>query len=113
MLKILLLVSLFTIVNANPQGKFCGNIIGNPLNISLLNSTANISANVFGNKMSCNNEPYNFTDNHIYLSGDPKDCVNTHLKQWNVCPCPPHILYKDDSLEIEDTPIGAIELKSC
>ncbi len=109
----LLLASSFTIANAIPQGKFCGDIMGNPLSISLSNRVANISADVYGTKMNCNNESYNFTDSHIYLSGNPKNCLNTHLKQWNVCPCPPHILYKGNSLEIEDTPIGTIELKSC
>ena len=115
MLKTLLLIltSLLAISNSTPQGKFCGNVIGNILIVSLSKNTANISAEIFGNKMNCDKEPYNFTDNHIYFSGNPDDCLNTQLKKMNLCPCPPHILYKNHLLEIEDTPIGVIKLNSC
>ena len=115
MLGKLLLVfsSMFVFSYASPQGNFCGNIWGNPLTISLSQATANVSAEIFGKKASCNNEHYNFTNDHLYFPKPESDCLNKNLKKWSACPCPPDIIYDSKSLVIVGTPIGNVTLAAC
>ena len=108
-----LLASLLAVTTAKIAGKFCGDIIGNPINVSLSKTMANISANVFGSKMNCDYEPYNLTNNHINLRNSKKDCLNSYLTTHGACPCPPNVLYKGDSLVINNTPLGTLVFKSC
>lgn len=102
----------FLLLNSVTAKKYCANIMGNELNVSL-GKNANVSANMFGTIMSCSNIPYNETNDHIYFPSDPNSCLNRKLKSMAACPCPPHILEKNNMLEVEDTYIGTIELKSC
>lgn len=113
-MKILcILSSLITLTTANIPGKFCTSIIGNPLSVYLDKNYANISVTIFGETSNCNNEKYNLTDSHIYFSNSKNDCLEKYLNTHGICPCPPHILYKNESLVISDTMLGDINLKSC
>ena len=40
------------------NGKYCGNIFGNEINITAKENHSNISANVFGEQLNCINEKY-------------------------------------------------------
>ena len=104
---------------SQPQGKYCGDIFGNSLIIDL-NTTqkfANITADIFGDSSNCPNEPYlyNKTSMKMNLPSNPNDCLNKILKQYGACPCPPDILFdpKKNTLNVENTELGTIELKSC
>lgn len=113
---IFILSSLFAITSATPQGNFCGNVWGNPLNISLLNAnTADVQAELFGKKCYCKNEHYNYENEHLYFTTNVSDCLNNNLKKWGACPCPPDVVYnKDDkSLVIVGTPLGNVSLLAC
>ena len=112
---VLILTSLLGMTSAcsQPHGRFCTDIMGNSLTVSVSRNVANISANIFGSPLSCNNETFTFKNKHIYLSTDPNDCLNQHLSSLSACPCPPHITYDGNALQISDTPIGVIALKKC
>ena len=104
---------------SQPEGNYCGDILGNKLYIDV-NSTeniANVTANIFGDDLSCPKEhyQYNSTNTHLYLPKDPNDCLNKILSEYGVCPCPPNVVYaaKSNQLTIEGTQIGSIILKSC
>jgi hypothetical protein len=105
--------SLLALTNAHIPGKFCTSIIGNPLSVVLEKETANISATIFGETMTCNNELYNLTNNYIDFSNSSNDCLNKYLSTHGACPCPPHVLYKNNTLVVSDTLIGNIYLKNC
>ena len=112
----ILLSSLFAMTKANPTGIFCDNVILNELslNLSISKNNANISAIVFGNHIHCTNEKYNYTStNNIEFSKEPSDCLNKYLIDWGGCPCPPKVIYKNNTIQIYGTPIGQITLKSC
>ena len=111
--SLLLFTSFFSLTNAHIPGKFCTSIIGNPLSVELGKETANVSATIFGESMNCDNEKYNLTQSHIYFSSSQNDCLEKYLNTHGACPCPPHILYKNESLVISDTMIGSIYLKAC
>ena len=113
MKALFLLFSLFTLTTAHIPGKFCGDIIGNPLNVTLSKNMANVSANIFGNKMSCDYEQYSLKKDNIVLNNSKNDCLETYLNTHGACPCPPDIKYNGHSLIIDNTPIGNIILKSC
>ena len=107
------------IVNGEPSGKYCGNIVGNNLDIVMNSSNhhANISANVFGENVNCPNEFYNFSNNNVSFSTNKSDCLNKFLNQYGVCPsnCPLQISYdeKDNELIVETNIIGDIDLSKC
>ena len=112
-MKILCIISsLVTFSTANIPGKFCTSIIGNPLSIYLNKNDANISVTLFGETNNCNNEKYNLTNSHIYFSNSQNDCLEKYLNTHGACPCPPHILYKNESLVISDTILGDIYLNA-
>ena len=102
--------------NNLPKGKYCGNIWGNTLNVSLSSANlSNISASLFGERINCNDEWYNYSKQNIHFNSSSQDCLNQKLKSFGACPCPPKVLYESsqDSLIIENTPIGNITLKKC
>lgn len=107
------LTSLISIVNSEIPGKFCGNIIGNPINISFSKDNANVSIILFGESNICNNEKYKLYNNKVIFSNATNDCLYTYLKTHGACPCPPDIIYNKTELIIHDTPIGDIILKLC
>ena len=111
--SLLLFTSLFSLTDAHIPGKFCTSIIGNPLSVELGKETANVSATIFGESMNCDNEKYNLTQSHIYFSSSQNDSLEKYLNTHGACPCPPHILYKNESLVISGTMVGDINLKSC
>ena len=114
MLKnLFILFTLFSLTNASIHGKFCGTIIGNELNVSLSEDTANVTITLFSTEQICNNDYYKVVNNHIMLNNSQNDCLNTFLKTHYACPCPPLVLYKGNSLIIEDTLIGNITLNKC
>ena len=47
------------------------------------------------------------------MPSDKNDCLNQILINNNACPCPPHIVFVENDLVIQDTPIGKIKLESC
>ena len=108
-----LMFSMFTLSSGTIPGKFCGNIIGNSLNVSLNKQKMNISIDIFGQKTQCNNELYNLTDDKIDLTSSKGDCLNTFLRTHGACPCPPDVFYNGDNLSVNNTPIGTIIFNSC
>ena len=104
---------------SQPEGKYCGNILGNILTIDVNVSqhSANVTADIFGTNLNCPKElyTYNTTSSQLQLPSDPNDCLNKALSEYGVCPCPPDVLYdsKINELTIENTPLGSIPLKSC
>ena len=110
---ILLLISLFVMSSNALDSKYCGYILGNPINISVYNNTANISADIFAIKIRCNNEPFILDNTRINVSDSPKDCLNQKLHQYDITPCPPIIVYENKNLIVTSTPIGNITLTPC
>jgi hypothetical protein len=108
-------LSFFTLGKANLVGKYCGNIFGNEINISTGNNVSNITANIFGEKLQCNNEGFIFINNSLIFSKNKSDCLNKNLQQIGGCPCPPNVKYNDKNnfLDIIGTPIGYIKLEHC
>merc|ERR1712139_419665 len=101
-------------VNSILNNSYCGNIFGNNLVIDFReNKTANISANIFGIQLNCDNEIYSINESNILFSNNKSDCLNNKLEQYNACPCPPRVTYLNDIITIRDTPIGNIDLKQC
>ena len=111
--KFAFIISSLISLQYSVPGKYCGSVIGNQLNVSLSENKANISINLFGTEKNCNNEDYKLLNNQILLSNSTNDCLNQFLKSHYACPCPPHIIYSNDSLLIKDTLIGNITLNSC
>ncbi len=111
------LMILFNLANGNPTGKYCGNIVGNQLNISMNQTSeiANISADVFGNNIDCPNEKYSLNQTNVNFPKDKSDCLNKFLNQYGQCPCPPNIIYNqsNDELIIPNNMIGDITLSKC
>ena len=109
-----------TVINATqPDGKYCGNVIGNKfiMDVNPTSNLVNVSAYILGSQISCPNEPYQYNESnfHIYLSEDQDDCINDNLKKHGACPCPPELVYDadDNQLIMQHTPIGSITMKSC
>ena len=106
------------LVSSQPNGKYCGNVVGNDVNINFdsTKNLSNISANIYGEQSTCNNEKYtyHFQNSSIEMSNNPKDCLNLVLKKYNLCPCPPQIKYnaQTNSMYV-NTDMGDIELDSC
>jgi hypothetical protein len=114
----ILLIFFLSLLNEGQStlyGKYCSNIFGNKLDISILNNTANISIDLFGKQINCNKELFNLSNNKLLFSNNQSDCLNINLKKFGACPCPPNIIYdnKSNSLEILDTPMGTLFLKNC
>ena len=105
--------------NIEPSGKYCGEIINNPIDItfSSYNHHANISASIFRQDYSCLDEEYqyDYSSYSIQLPQNQDDCLNEILNKYNLCPCPPESFYnKDsDSVSILNDIIGVIELTKC
>lgn len=101
-----------------PNGKYCGNVIGNEIDITFYSNkdTSDITATIFGSHYQCDNEKYSYNaDNkEIDMSSDPNDCLNKVLEKYDLCPCPPNIKY-DDTDNIIDvyTNLGDVSMKSC
>lgn len=73
----ILLVSLIAFLNtgkAKLLGKYCGNVFGNDLNISADYNLSNISANIFGENLVCNNEVFLLDNNSLIFSRNRSDC---------------------------------------
>ena len=117
MYKILaLILTFFLATNAYPQGKYCTDIWGAKLNLSFSkNNISNITADIFGQIISCDNTSYSVENSQLLYSKDPNSCLNKQLSSRNLCPCPPHVFYdqKADNVVVEDTPIGNITLSNC
>ena len=117
MQKILSIVFyLFSTISAYPVGKYCANVGGATLNVTFTqNNISNISANIFGEKIECDEAMYLVNGSHLEYNKNPKSCLNEHLSGMNACPCPPRVLYdsKDNNIIVEDTLIGNITLKPC
>lgn len=102
-----------------PSGKYCGEVINNPIDIyfSSNNHLANISASIFKQDYLCPNEKYqyDYSNYNIQLPVNQDDCLNQILSKYNLCPCPPTSYYnKDsDSVSILNDVIGIIDLKKC
>ena len=111
----ILSLSFLDIGNANLNGKYCVNIFGNELNMTVNGNKSNISANVFGESLTCNDELFTFSNNSLLFSQNKSDCLNKHLQDMGACPCPPDVKYdpKHNLLDILNTPAGKIQLKSC
>ena len=72
----ILLLSSISYLEAEPNGKYCGNIAGNSISV-FMNQTshnANISANLFGTDFRCPSESYNFSNNMIKFSQNKTSC---------------------------------------
>lgn len=99
-----------------PYGKYCGNIINNDIYINFYHGSSNISANIFNKKYECDNEEYVYDSSncHICMSDDPDDCFNLILEKYNLCPCPPEMIYDEskDSILISSD-IGEITMERC
>lgn len=106
----------FSTVSAYPVGKYCTDIWGAKLNItfSKLNSS-NITANIFGQKLECDNSIYVVNNSYIEYNKSPNTCLNKQLSMRGLCPCPPHVFYdqKTNSVVVEDTPLGNITFSNC
>ena len=102
-----------------PSGKYCGEIISNPIDIifNMNLHLANISASIFQKDYECDSEnyEYNYSDFSIQLPNDKDDCLNQVLEKYNLCPCPPQSFYNvnENSVSILNDIIGVIELKKC
>jgi len=98
---LLFFLSLLNEGQSTLYGKYCSNIFGNKLDISIL--------------INCNKELFNLSNNKLLFSNNQSDCLNINLKKFGACPCPPNIIYdnKSNSLEILDTPMGTLFLKNC
>lgn len=99
------------------NGKYCGNIMGNTLDLDVNKTTqnANITANIFGTDLNCPKEKFNLTDNNIYFSKNKSDCMNKILSDYGGCPCPPPAKYDsiNNKILITNKILGNIELSSC
>ena len=113
----ILLLSIIKSSEAEPNGKYCGNIAGNSIlvNINQTSHYANISANLFGTDLNCPSEYYNFSNNMIKFSQNKSDCLNKVLSEYGGCPCPPPTYYdsKDNTVIISNQILGNISLPSC
>ena len=107
---------LFSTVSAYPVGKYCTDIWGAKLNITFSEyNSSNITANIFGQKIECDDSMYLVNNSHIEYNKNPNSCLNKQLSSRGLCPCPPHVFYdqKANSVVVEDTPVGNITLSSC
>ena len=107
-----------TVFASQPNGKYCGNVIGNEVDIDFdaTKNLSNISANIFGQQSNCDNEKYIYhpQNSSIAMSDDPNDCLNVVLKKYNLCPCPPQIKYNSQKNSMYvNTDMGDITLNSC
>ena len=105
-------------VTSQPNGKYCGNVVGNEVDIyfDASKNLSNISANIFGQQSNCDNEKYIYhpQNSSIAMSDDPNDCLNIVLKKYNLCPCPPQIKYNSQKNSMYvNTDMGDITLNSC
>ena len=109
------LLNLFTNIQATHpiNGKYCANIFGNTLNITLTDSYANVSGNIFGNQISCPWQEYRFNDTNILLNNNKSSCVNSNLEKNNACPCPPDMTYSKNDLIAHHTVLGNLVFKEC
>ena len=103
-----------------PNNKYCveNNIFDFKLNISFNNNNyANISAYLpykSNNIINCLKQNYSYKGNDLFFSNNQNTCLNTNLKKYNACPCPPNIYYNYNNNNIEvKTSIGIITLHSC
>jgi len=98
---------------------YCGNVYGNNLRIDFSKYRANISFSVFSDlwgELRCNNEGYILLNNgSLVFPLNKTNCLNKYLNEYNMCPCPPNIVYDTptDELTIMDLPIGNIILSVC
>ena len=111
--KLAFIISSLISLQSSVPGNYCGSVIGNQLNVSLSENSANVSINLFGTEKDCNNEVYKLSDNKILFNNATNDCLNEFLKSHYRCPCPPHVIYQNNSLVIMDTLIGNITLDRC
>ena len=115
----LIALALSDITVSQPAGKYCGDVLGNPLtmNINTTDKIVNIAAHIFGSKLSCPKETYNYnkTNYQLNLPSNQNDCLNKVLTEYGACPCPPDVFYdpKTNELNIEHSLAGTITLKSC
>ena len=101
-----------------PDGKYCGNVIGNEIDITFYSNknTSDITADIFGSHYECDNEKYSYhpENKEIDMPSDPNDCLNQVLEKYNLCPCPPNIKYDNTSNVIDIyTNMGDVFMKSC
>ena len=102
-----------------PDKKYCGNIFNNPITLDFDKNTnlVNVSASIFDNNYACNNEEYQYNniDNYIEMPSDSNDCLNLILEKYNLCPCPPDILYNNNSnlIKIKNNQLSDIILEQC
>ena len=104
------------LIGNNLSKSYCVNLFGNDLEIYFIDSkTANITANVFGSDLSCDNEKYLFSNNRLLFTNNQSDCLNVNLNSFGGCPCPPNITYdsKLNTFTISGTDAGDIILKKC
>lgn len=108
----------FMLVNVRsyPRGKYCQSIMGNDLNITFsVNNISNISANIFGEIITCNEAEYLVNGNNLEYNKNPNSCLNKHLYYLNACPCPPLVSYivSDNQIQVRGTHLGDITLNVC
>lgn len=95
------------------NGKYCANIFGNTLNITLTDSYTNVSGNIFGNQISCPWQKYSFNNTNIMLTQNKSSCINTNLQKNDACPCPPEMTYSKNDLIAHNTILGNLNFKKC
>ena len=114
---LLFLTNISLTISTQPNGKYCGNIVGNDLSIIMNQTTniANISANIFGTDFNCPNENYLLKNNMIDFPKNKSDCMNKILLEYGGCPCPPVVNYNnnDDNIIIQNEILGNITLTKC
>ena len=117
MQKILSIIFLlFSTVSAYPVGKYCTDIWGAKLNITFSKfNSSNITVDLFGQKIECDKSMYLVNNSYLEYNKNPNSCLNKQLSSRGLCPCPPHVFYdqKDNSVVVEDTPLGNITLLPC
>ena len=114
-LFITLILTIFNNINAsNPiDGKYCANIFGSTIDISISETYANLTGNIFGNLISCPWQKYKYNNTNILLSQNKSSCINTNLKKNDACPCPPDMTYTNGDLVAHNTPLGNLIFKEC
>ena len=99
-----------------PNSDYCGNIMGNPLEINANQKThiANVTATIYGMKYHCDEKYVYLNNGYLILPKDPNDCMNKVLTEFGAS-FTLNVVYEQttDSLKIIDTPIGDIQLKNC
>ena len=95
------------------SGNYCFDVFGNGVKMSFADKTFNISANIFGDRVSCEGESYSISGDEIILSNDPNDCVNSYLSSQGGCSIPPNLVLVGDNIVVTDTDIGNITIKKC